>query len=93
MEYGRSNGRPIAIVLYKNETGTPSTDSGRAMQQSIDLSFSQVRICEPKSVETQQARFHVFDGGSRILIEAQSEEDARYLCTEMDWELICACEG
>jgi hypothetical protein len=25
--------------------------------------------------------------------EAQSEDDARYLCIEMGWEFICACEG
>jgi hypothetical protein len=26
------------------------------------------------------------------VIEAQSQEDAHYLCSEMGWELICACE-
>jgi hypothetical protein len=29
----------------------------------------------------------------RIVIEARDEEDARCLCTEMGWELICCCEG
>jgi hypothetical protein len=38
-------------------------------------------------------RFQVFDGKWRIIIEAQSEDDAHYLCTEMGWELICCCEG
>ena len=38
-----------------------------------------------KRTETQLPRFHVFDGASRVVIEAQSEEDAFYLCTEMGW--------
>jgi hypothetical protein len=33
------------------------------------------------------------DGSTRIVVEAQSEEDAQYLCREMGWELICAWEG
>jgi len=44
-------------------------------------------------IEAQLPQFHVFDGSSVIVIEAQSEEDAFYLCNEMGWELICACEG
>jgi hypothetical protein len=35
----------------------------------------------------------MFDGASRIMIEAQSEDDARYLCIEIGWEFICAGEG
>jgi hypothetical protein len=42
--------------------------------------------------EIQLLRFHVFDGSSRIVIEAYSEDDAHCLCAEIGWELICCCE-
>ena len=34
-------------------------------------------------------RFHVFDGATRVLVEVRSEDDARCLCIQMGWELIC----
>jgi hypothetical protein len=37
-------------------------------------------------------RFHVFDVATRIVIEMRNQEDARCLCAEMGWELICCCE-
>jgi hypothetical protein len=46
-----------------------------------------------EAVEIKLLRFHVFDGESRIVIEARNEDDARYLCLEMGWEFICAGEG
>jgi hypothetical protein len=58
---------------------------------SIEPSVSQSRFVE--AVEIKLLRFHVFDGASRTVIEAQSEDDARYLCLEMGWEFICAGEG
>jgi hypothetical protein len=42
--------------------------------------------------EAELLRFHVFDGSSRIVIEAHDQEDALCLCIEMGWELICACD-
>jgi hypothetical protein len=58
---------------------------------SIEPSVSQLRFVE--AVEIKLLRFHVFDGESRIVIEARNEDDARYLCLEMGWEFICAGEG
>jgi hypothetical protein len=42
--------------------------------------------------DTPLMRFHVFDGATRILIEVRSEDDARCLCVQMGWELICFCD-
>ena len=38
-------------------------------------------------------RFHVFDGSTRLVIEAHDQEDALCLCVEMGWEFVCCCEG
>ena len=80
-------------MVYENEIGTPSTDSGCEAMQNIELSVTHLRFREAEQVEIQLPRFCVFDGSSRVVIEARNEEDARYLCREMGWELICACEG
>ena len=58
---------------------------------SIEPSVSHLRFTE--AVEIKLLRFHVFDGSTRIVIEARSEDDARYLCIAMGWELICEAEG
>jgi hypothetical protein len=58
----------------------------------LELSIVRLQLAQPNKVETRLLQFHVFDGACRIVIEAHSEEDASYLCSEMDWELICACE-
>ena len=52
-----------------------------------------LQIHEAKQAKTRVLQFHVFDGACRIVIEAGSEEDALCLCSEMGWELICACDG
>jgi len=57
----------------------------------IEPSVSRQRKADRADI--QLLRFQVFDGTWRIIIEAQSEDDAHYLCTEMGWELICCCEG
>jgi hypothetical protein len=46
---------------------------------------------QAEGVESQE-RFCVLDGFLRIVIEAASEQDARYLCQEMGWEFICQCD-
>ena len=58
----------------------------------MELSVTHVRILEADRVEVQLPRFCVFDGSSRIVIEAQNRADAHYLCSEMGWEFICACD-
>jgi hypothetical protein len=59
---------------------------------TMELSVTHVRVLEADRIEVQLPRFCVFDGSSRIVIEAHNREDAHYLCTEMGWELICAYE-
>jgi hypothetical protein len=44
-------------------------------------------------VEAELPRFYVFDGSTRIVVEAHGYEDALCLCIDMGWELICPCEG
>jgi hypothetical protein len=61
--------------------------------QNIELPVTHPRFREAQQVEIQLSRFCVFDGSSRAVIEARNEEDAQYLCAEMGWELICACES
>jgi len=61
--------------------------------QPIELSATYLRFREADQVEIQLPRFCVFDGFSRVVIEARNEEDARYLCAEMGWELLYACES
>ena len=57
-----------------------------------ELSVTHVRILGAHGVEVQLPHFCVFDGSFRIVIEAQNGEDAHYLCSEMGWEFICACD-
>ena len=59
----------------------------------LELSATHLRVGVADQDEIQLPRFHVFDGASRIVIEAHSEEDALYLCSEMGWELLCACDA
>jgi hypothetical protein len=80
----------IAIVLYQNETGTSSTDS--FWSEALELLLTRLHHRKLERIETRLPQFHVFDGSSRIAVEAESEEDAHYLCSEMGWELICTCE-
>ena len=60
--------------------------------QNIELSATYLRFREAEQVEIHLPRFCVFDGSSRVVIEARNEEDAQYLCREMGWELSSACE-
>jgi hypothetical protein len=38
-----------------------------------------------------RVRFCALDGPVRVVIEADSEDDARYLCREMRWDFIGLC--
>jgi hypothetical protein len=38
-------------------------------------------------------RFFAFEGSMRVVVEANSEDDARSLCREMRWDFICLCDG
>jgi hypothetical protein len=39
-----------------------------------------------------RVRFWALDGTMRVVIEADSEDDARYLCRDMDFEFIGLCD-
>jgi hypothetical protein len=39
-----------------------------------------------------RVRFYALDGTLCVLIEADSEEDARYLCRDFSFEFIGLCE-
>ena len=68
----------------------PNLGSGASTSLYEAPSPMHLRFREGEQVEIQLPRFCVFDGSSRVVIEVQNEEDARYLCREMGWELICA---
>jgi hypothetical protein len=38
-------------------------------------------------------RFFALDGAMRVVVEADNEDDARYLCREMRWDFICFCDN
>jgi hypothetical protein len=71
---------------------TTRNDSWLLRMSTLALSVTHLRHSETERVEIPLPRFHVFDGASRIVIEAQSEEDLLCRCSEMGWELICACD-
>jgi hypothetical protein len=36
-------------------------------------------------------RFFAFDGSTRVVVEADNEDDAVCLCREMRWDFLCFC--
>jgi hypothetical protein len=42
--------------------------------------------------ETMLVRFFALEGAMRVIVEADNEADARYLCSEMRWDFICLCD-
>jgi hypothetical protein len=59
----------------------------------LELSITRLHLTKADKAEIRLLQFHVFDGACRVVIEARSEEDVACLCSEMGWELICACES
>jgi hypothetical protein len=41
---------------------------------------------------TSRVLFCALDGPVRVLLEADGEDDARYLCREVAFEFICLCD-
>ena len=58
---------------------------------SIDLTIAEV-VTAKRRVSRPLRRFIVFDGSTRVVVEVFNAEDARCLCIDMGWELVCACE-
>jgi hypothetical protein len=48
---------------------------------------------EPSPARNTRIGFYAFDGSACVLIEATSEEDARYLCSDLRYHFIGLCEG
>ena len=46
-----------------------------------------------KSRKQSVVRFFALEGAMRVVIEADNEDDARYLCREMRWDFICLCDN
>jgi hypothetical protein len=61
--------------------------AGERMAMHVPVGVARVRRRMPSHV-----RFCALDGTVRVVIEADSEDDARYLCREMAFEFIGLCE-
>jgi hypothetical protein len=46
-----------------------------------------------KRVAPARVRFYAVDRSVCVMIEADSEDDARYLCQETRLEFVCLCDG
>jgi hypothetical protein len=58
-----------------------------ATEQSVGV----VRVRKQRA--PAPVHFFALDGTVRVVVEADSEDDARYLCRELRWEFICLCDG
>jgi hypothetical protein len=58
---------------------------------ATELSVGVVRV--QRRLVPAGVQFCALDGTVRVVIEADSEDDARYLCREMRLEFIGLCEG
>jgi hypothetical protein len=57
---------------------------------ATELSVGVVRVRRHRA--PARVRFCALEGSVRVVIEADSEDDARCLCREMQWEFICFCD-
>jgi hypothetical protein len=57
---------------------------------ATELSVGVVRV--RRRIAPAGVRFCALDGTVRVVIEADSEDDARYLCREMRFEFIGLCD-
>jgi hypothetical protein len=75
----------------KNITGTFNRCEHLSEMARIATEFAVgvVRVRRPRV--PAPVRFCALDGPVRVVIEADSEDDARYLCREMRWEFIGLC--
>ena len=58
----------------------------------IELRIADVTTAKRRGSSLRFSDFMVFDGSTRVVVEAHDAEDARCLCIDMGWELVCACE-
>jgi hypothetical protein len=57
---------------------------------ATELSVGVVRVRRHRA--PARVRFCALEGSVRVVIEADSEDDARCLCREMQWEFIGFCD-
>ncbi|MGA7456916.1 MAG: hypothetical protein WBW51_06270 [Methyloceanibacter sp.] len=57
---------------------------------AAELSVGVVRVRRHRV--PARVRFCALDGPVRVVVEADSEDDALYLCREMRWEFIGLCD-
>jgi hypothetical protein len=57
------------------------------MQTHVTVGVVKVMQRAPSRV-----RFLALDGTMRVVIEADSEDDARYLCRDMEFEFVGLCD-
>ena len=58
---------------------------------SIELRIADVTTTK-RRVRRPIQQFVVFDGSTRVVVDVLNADDARCLCLDMGWEVICACE-
>ena len=58
----------------------------------IELTIAEVTTAKRRVRRPSFTLFMVFDGSTRVVVEVLNTEDARCLCIDMGWELVCACE-
>jgi hypothetical protein len=64
-----------------------ATIAAERMQTHVTVGVVKVKRRAPPCV-----RFLALDGTMRVVIEADSEDDARYLCRDMEFEFIGLCD-
>jgi hypothetical protein len=75
----------------KNITGTSNRCEHLSEMARIATEFAVGVVCVRRPRAPARVRFCALDGPVRVVIEADSEDDARYLCREMRWEFIGLC--
>jgi hypothetical protein len=70
-------------------TGVETDQMPRIATEQIAIGVVRVR----RRQMPERVRFCALDGAVRVVIEADSEDDARHLCREMRWEFIGLCHG
>lgn len=61
------------------------------MTAHVAVGVVEVRSCGLRRAPSR-VRFCALDGAVRVVIEAYSEDDARYLCRDMAFEFIGLCD-
>jgi hypothetical protein len=78
-------------IMGEHNRNFRANDIGRAVSKIVaERSVGVTRV--RKQLAPARVRFYALDRSVCVLIEADSENDARYLCRETRLEFICICE-